>query len=262
MYRDRQIIYVNSRNKQEGSTHEDFSISLDIDLSKHYDRVCMLSASIPKSFYIVQSNDYFILDEGGLQANITISAGNYTRNSLASSLQTALNTASPNNYSYTVNYRQIQTSYDDGKFYFTTDGIDCSFIFNTTMYEVLGFEPNETYNFSAGTLTSSNVVNLQKENVIYIKSDIVDEQDGILQHVYGNSNASYSHIIFENSHVLETSKKFRGRNNNISVYNFMIVNENGVKLQLNGVNWVCVLMLYKSDNINDVWRKYIEYKIN
>jgi hypothetical protein len=69
------------------------------------------SAEIPLSFYNIRSsgidaNNTFIFSEtnGTTTTTATVTAGYYTSTSIITALQTAMNTASPNFYTYTITY--------------------------------------------------------------------------------------------------------------------------------------------------------------
>ena len=64
------IYYVNTLNRASG-TPENFTFTFQIPQSEQYDRVVVLNASIPSSFYLVQSGfNTFTLQEDAVQATI------------------------------------------------------------------------------------------------------------------------------------------------------------------------------------------------
>ena len=66
------IYYINTLNKLEGA-NENFSYTLGIPEHQLYNRVVVLSASVPNSFYLIQDDfNTFILSENGTDTVITI----------------------------------------------------------------------------------------------------------------------------------------------------------------------------------------------
>ena len=85
-YSEHQIFYINSNNRSSG-TNENFSYILDIDRNFNYDRVLLLDATIPKSFYNVQTGfNTFTISEDNITRSITLPIGNYNRNSFANDI--------------------------------------------------------------------------------------------------------------------------------------------------------------------------------
>ena len=112
------IYYVNSANRLSGND-SDFLYQILQPPNTHYDRCVVLQTSIPKSYYIVQTNEYFDLQESSLTVNIIVPIGNYTRKSFSTVLQSLLNTNSPNGYTYAITYPTGATSADTGLYTFT-----------------------------------------------------------------------------------------------------------------------------------------------
>lgn len=260
---DKQDFYINSRNRVNG-TSSDFSYILEIDKTKDFDHVCVISASIPKSYYVVRTNqDYFYLIEDGDEVKIIMNAGNYTRKSFQVQLQSKLNQLSPNGYTYTITYQNINQTEDDGKYNYSVTnnaGVQPQFRFEKYLYEQMGFEINTTNNFVDDTIRSVNVVNLNLESTLFIKSNICQNEGmAILQDIYTVQDVNYSYITFVNTICEETSKRFIG--NNANVYSFKLTNEDNDEIDLNGLNLNMKIMLYKKNKIHDLTEKYIKYKV-
>src|SRR2546423_12123643 len=113
--------YVNSRNRISG-TDSDFSYYFDMPKDSKYNKVCLLQASIPKSYYMVQAGEHFTLQEGKLTAQITVTPANYSRKSFAAVLQSSLTTNSPNGWSYVITYTNTSTIGGTGKYTYTVSG--------------------------------------------------------------------------------------------------------------------------------------------
>lgn len=261
-FTNKQIFYVNSANKLSGS-HSNFSFYLNIDPNDDFDRVVVLSASIPKSYYLIDSlHKSFSLKENSSTVIINFDEGNYTRNSLAIKLQSLLNSNSPNSFNYAVSYKNINTFQDNGKYTINVTGngsVQPEFIFGDKMYEQLGFDKNSTNQFSSNSLTSTNVINLTNETTLFIRSDICQNNEGnnILQEIYTSGDASYAMSIFTNSIPYEYSKKLTTSKSN--VYNFYITDENGLHINTNGININFTLMIFKKNDIDNMIKGAIKY---
>ena len=258
----KQIFYVNSSLRLTGNDSS-FSYYFKIDPNADFNRVVMLQCSIPKSFYLVpQGYNQFTLQEGTSSVTINFPIGNYTRASLANTLNTILSSNSPNGYTYKVTYPNTGTSVDLGLYTFTVSGngsTQPSFIFTTSMYQQLGFATNTTNTFSANTLTSTNVANLSTETTLFIHSDMCQNSEGddVLQEIYSSGDASFSFINFQNLTPKEYGKVLSTNTSN--VFKFWLTDEYGVTLNLNGVNMNFTIMIYKSNNIDNLLKGAIKY---
>ena len=249
MLLQKRIFYVNSRNRLTG-TDSDFSYKLDmIDLKS--DRVVLLACNIPKSYYLIQDGENtFTLQEGVSTATITITPANYSRTQLKNVLQTALNTSSPTSYTYAISV-PLTTIGETGLYTFSVSGnggVQPSFIFtDNNIFEVLGFDINSTNNFSADALVSTNVIKLQKEDTIFIHSDIcTNGDDNILQEIYATSSSTFGNIVYHTPDSNAYSKILTSNNNNI--FHFWLSNEDNEAINLNGQNWSFTLMVFKEDD--------------
>jgi hypothetical protein len=177
-------------------------------------------------------------------------------------LQTLLNDNSPNLYQYTISYENISNTQDTGKLTFSVSGNSGNqpqFSFVDGMYEQLGFESNTTYNFNSDSLTSVNIINLNPEATLFIRSNICqNSQDNILQNIITPLNSSFSYIVFENKCPKEYSKIFNVNGSN--VFEFTITNEAGEIIDFNGLNVVFTLMLYKRDRTSELHSDFIKMK--
>jgi len=261
-YTKKQIFYINSSRRING-TNSSFSYHIKVDMNEDFDRVVVLAASIPKSYFLIDSShNRFTLQEGTDQISIIFPPGNYTRNSIASTCQTLLNEASPNGFTYSVTFKNINSSVDDGKFTFSVSGngsVQPDFFFSNQMYEQLGFNSSSINSFSENTLVSTNVINLVKETTVFIHSDICQntEGDNVLQEIYTVGDSSFTMVNFENKNPMEYSKKLvPGKAN---VYHFWLTNENGEVLDTNGVNINLTIMIYQSNDNDHLIKGAIKY---
>lgn len=240
-------IYIDTRNRLTGTT-SDFTYSLNIPQSR-YTHCVLLSATIPKSYYSITSTDTFILEETSGTATISITAGNYSRTSLATTIKNALNLASPGGYTYDITFPKIGTTVDNGHYTFTVTlntGDQPYFRFTSTnseIYEKLGFNNGESYQFSSDSLESVNVIKIQAEDTLFLRSDLVQNRnDAVLQEIFTSSTASYGSIVWYNPFPTEYTKIIGINSSN--VYRFYLTNESGKIIDLNGVNAQYTLKLF------------------
>ena len=180
------VINFNSKDRIQGSNSSFLSEPVDLG-NNQFDSVCLVQASLPKSFYNMPSGfNTFTLRENATSVTVTIPVGSYTRINLQSVLASVLTTASPNGRTYTVSY-PASTVADTFHYTFTVNSsvIAVQFIFTSTSpNRQLGFEVG-TYTFTpaigSSSLESVNSLNLSYILRAFIKTNLVlDATDGIL----------------------------------------------------------------------------------
>ena len=259
-FNENQRFTINSRNRIEG-TNSNFTFSLDIDPNVIYDRVVLLDASIPKSYYTVQDGfNTFSLQEGTPTRTITMPPGNYTRISFANELTTALNSGGVG-WTYTITYQNIGITVDSGHYFFAVSGnssVQPSFIFTNSLYEQMGFDINSTNNFVGNALESSNVINMNPEQTLFIKSDICQNRNtNTLDDIITSTSSSFSQINYVNLQPQETAKIYNGNGKN--VFQFILVNEDDIEMDLQGQNMILSIMVFKSNDINKMLKNFLKY---
>ena len=257
---DKQLFYIDSNDRLSG-TNTDFTYQLDI--LGDFDYAVVLQASIPKSYYLVQSNrNTFILDEDGNQTTVTIPIGTYSRSSFRAQLTTSLNSASFHGWTYAVSIPNTSITSDTGKYTITVSGnggIQPSFIIGDYLFEQLGFNSNTTVTFVSDTIQSTNVVKFQLEDTVYIHSDIVaSQQDNVLQEMFAIASPDYGNILWVCPDVEAYSKRLVSSS---SIARFWITDENDEPLDLNGQNAVFTLMLFKKENVYSLLRNFIKLEL-
>ena len=259
-FADRQfLIHIDSHQRLSG-THQDglYKINIENGTIQDYDRVVLLSATVPKSYYAIEEGfNSFVLDENGATATITIPPGTYSANQFKDILPPLLNTASPNGWTYTMTFSQTTA-----KFTWTVTGnggVQPSFITSNNVVEQLGFvrtlTPTAQY-FSGDTLTSTTVIDMSPENNIFIRSEIClggDNNSDILQDLQGSGVPPFGQINYQCTELEGYSK---GLNKSSDVFRFYITNEDDEGLgrrilQLNDKNWTATLLLYKRTTFFD-----------
>lgn len=234
---------VNSANRISGSP-SNFQYLFDIDPSIDFTHVCLISVSIPKTFYGVPSDSFFILTEGGTSINIVPPAGNYSRNSFALVVTELLNTNSPNGWVYNITFPNINRGCDNGHYTFSVEGNagnQPSFTINESLDKQMGFYVGE-HPFVGDTLESENVCNLNPENVLVLHSSMVNERNGHLKAIMSSGTNSFDYIIYHANQIHENSKKMvRSKNN---VYTFTLTDSNNQLIELNGSEIVFTIIIF------------------
>lgn len=246
-YLNKQIVYIDSHNKQSGETYSDFTQVINLD--KEVDQVCVLRAVIKKSYYLVQSGqNTFTLQEGSSTATITVPEGNYSASSFRLVLTGLLNGATMNGWTYSIALPNPATEASTGKYTFSCSGGNPSFIFTTYMYEQCGFEMNSTNTFTSNTLTSTTLVNFQLKDTLRIHSNIVtDSNTDILQEVTASSNSDFSSIRYECLDIQANSKPFNIKTN---TFRFRVLDEDERVVNLSS-NILLTLLFYRKNTVVD-----------
>jgi len=266
---------VNSKNRSSGS-NDNFYITLDIpnDFKKNLNAVSISQLCVPKSFYFIQDNfNNFhlyeeVIESGNKQLiNIIIPPGNYSKKQLYVKMSNLMTLNSLNNVVYTLT--DETTEFDTGKLkIITTNNNINKYItyFNNDLYECFGFEKNKEYGPFTEYIISPNVINLNRENNLYIKSNCVNNDNNdllsgsnVLSVLFCAANKDFSYII-QNYPILDNMKKFRYEN----FINFYITNEDNESIYLNGVDWSFVIHFFTytpNKILFDKINNYINYNL-
>lgn len=250
-----QIVYINSHNREDlSSSHSNFQYKINLKVNNQYDRVVVTSCSIPKSWYLIREPyNTFTLTENGIDYLITVPIGNYTKTNFKLQVQTLLNDSNALG-TYVISYILNPNL---GKFLYSVTGQtgQPSFTFNNhAIYEQMGFNKSSTNTFIGDTITSTNVINLQAEQSIFIKSNMVPN-DNILQEIFQNQG-DFSMINWNNSHPEFNSKVLVHKDDN--VFNIQLCDEDGDILEVNGLNINIVLCFYKRNDTSEIHKKSIK----
>lgn len=258
------IINFNSKDRVSGS-NSNFQ-SLPVDLGNNaFDTVCLVQASIPKSFYNIPSGyNTFTLQENAASVTVTIPAGTYTRINLQSNLATLLTSLSPNALTYTISY-PTSTSRDTYHYTFSVNSsvIVCKFILTEfSPFRQLGFEPSTTYTFTpaigSSSLESVNAINLSYILRAFIKSNLVsDATDSILEELLNfgsfpsNSVMSYQQFNFDMN-----SRAYNPTNKNS--WNFTIQDSYARQIDLNGIPWAFSVVFYQRNKTHELQKTELQ----
>lgn len=259
---NQQKIIVDSSQRASGS-NSNFEIILPLDTTKEYDSICLLQASIPKSYYLIPDGyNTFTLQEGAQTATVTITPGNYNISSFMTVLSASMISASPLGATYAISYPNVNSAADTGKITITTNNAVATSIIFGDSYGLniqMGFERNSTNTFTAQSLTSANVVNLQPNKVLYICCDaIADKSNNVIQEIFNTYTPTMSAITFQTTDIAAWTKDYTAKNTN--KFNFYVLNEYNQIIDFNGLSWVCTLLFYKRSRIMKKMETYIKYK--
>lgn len=257
------IINLNSKDRVAGINNSFISQPVDLGVNK-YDTVCLVSASIPKSYYNFPSGyNTFTLTEVTART-ITVPPGNYNKNSLVTALNTLFNTGAPVGWVYTIIYGSL-TGVDNFKFTFSVTGNSgtqpyLSFQNETSPFLQLGFEENSINNFTSDTLVSTNAINLQYVLRMFIKTNLVEEAtDSILEEILNVGQYPFQSLIYyEQIDFDMNSRKFNSSGSNS--WQFNLVDSYNRPVDLNGISWSFSLVFYQRNDTHEIHRTDLEIK--
>jgi len=262
------VEYINSALRSNG-TNESFTWTITMSQDEVYDKVVVLFANIPISYYLVSSgSNVFQLQELTTVVNITVPPGDYSSNSFINVVLPLINSASPNHWTYTMSINNSFTSAQNGLYTWTVSGNSSnqpSFIFPTGNYlfDQFGFSAGSTNVFVGNTLTSVNVLNFVPETSIYCYSNLIETRDNnttnILQEFYGQNNVNFSNLVYQCTSLEGYSKTINNAHRNS--FTMTLLDEYGNLMNLNGRPWFVTLLFYKSNNIYDIIKTFLKYAI-
>jgi len=255
-----QIIYVDSDEALSG-TPGDFTYQ--ILLNDRYDRVMVIDANIPKSFYLVSNSaNTFITVENSVSRLLTIPIGNYTAATTSSSSNVSfivqalsvLNTGSALVYSASV------SAYTNNITFTATGGTWNQLIFPSSsgLYRQFGFAYNSTNTPVANVLAARSPPVMQLSNVVFIRSnlqecDVQQVSGGILQSISCVNNPNLSSIVYQAA----LDPKYLGKkfSNQQRIYRFWITDADGYSLDLNGCPVNFSLLFFNHDDSTTVLKQ-------
>lgn len=245
-------VYIDSENRDSNSASpSNFKYTINLPRNNNFKKVAVLQCEFPKSYYMLDTSntpslDFTVTyDPAGTPVVFACSiTGNrvYTADQLATELQTQLNADNGTGDVYTVTFSDTT-----GKFTFTNDTGDFNFVFtsaggDTSLAKYLGFDLGTTYTSIGFSLTSANVVNLQRYNSLYLRSNIVDEgrNGNVLQEMFMRNIADFDLLSINNAHALNWKKCVQMDD---QTYDFVITDKDNKAVELNGGH-VCLSLLF------------------
>lgn len=250
------IYYINSARRESG-TNSRFNYKIQIPENSGFDRVCVLQASIPISFYLVQDGfNTFSLTENFIIRTVTVPVGNYNVQNFITTVLALLNTGT---FVYTM-----AVSVMTGKFTYSVSGNSGSqpiFTFTSHLYQQFGFTENSVNTFVGDTMISTNVVNFIPEGTIFIHSNIVNEYTDVLQEIYSNNTVPFSNVIYQMTTDIDTYSKQLSTDRS-NTFSFVIMNEDDQELDMNGQNLLLTLLLYKKNDLTWHFKKFAKWVVD
>ena len=244
---------VDSSDRVSGSTNN-FIINIPMPNDNEYNRIILNSAIIPKSFYLIRDGyNTFILKEGINLWTVSIPIGNYTLTEFTTQIQALLDDHTFIQFTYVMTFSKRL-----GKFTWTisnNSGVQPSFIFTTNVFEPMGFDKNTTNTASSNVLTSTNIINLNPNEMIYVCSDLVNNSENqILEAIPMSNIPDYSYQYYQNTST-HTIKELT--NNRNQTFTFQIKDSFHRLLDLNGKNIVFTICCHKEHNTDELIRENI-----
>jgi hypothetical protein len=257
------VISFNSKDRIAGTNSNFVSSPVDIGINK-YDSVCLVSASIPKSFYNMPSGyNTFTVTEITSRI-ITVPIGNYNKNNLITTLASLLNSGAPVDWVYTVTYSP-NTGPDTFKITFSVSGNGVTqpiFTFQSTTspFRQLGFDENSINTFTTNTLISTNAINLSYILRAFIKSNICrNAQDNVLEELLNiGSFPSLSVMYYQQFNFDMNTREYNTDNTNS--WSFTLVDSFDQIIDLNGIPWAFSLVFYQRNNTHELHKNDLQIK--
>jgi hypothetical protein len=271
MIKNSQVVHINSKFRLSG-TDENFTATINLQPMNKFTHVVVMSALIPKSYYVVQdgANQFLIREvyqNETLEYIITIPIGNYSITSFKTVVEGLF---LAQGIDYVVTYANSKFEAVTGKLKFThisTGNHQAYFVFyDNDLCNIFGFDRNSVNEFVDiegidYVLYSKNVVNFQQEPSLFIHSDVCyTYNNDVLLEIYTTNNPQLSNVVYENIGELESHSK-RVRNSNNNTYNFKLTNEYGDIIGLNGVNLLLSLLFYEKYEFYDMIKNFINFSM-
>jgi hypothetical protein len=254
------IFRLDSANRLSG-TSGSFEYLIPTLPRIEYTNMCILSCSIPRSFYDIKAPfNTFRLYENTDEVIITLPEGQYNVDNFITTVEDILNANSPNSWNYTITYAlpsEIQT----GKLTFNVSGNSGGFVRfqfgdNTRvisdingLYLQFGFPPNYTTDAFSSSISSVNSILISPIQQIYLTSSSSTDkaEKGVLLGILNVGDVSQGdYIPFINQGSVEPfSRPFSLLNGN--VISFSILDKFDRVIDLEGLDWTAQVLLYQKN---------------
>ena len=242
------IEYIDSDFASSGTSS---NFSYQIIIPHNYNRCCVLSANIPKSFYLVDAPyNTFDLTVNGISQSYTFPIGNYSQITFFSQFLTLVNTGG-------VVFTYQISSLTNMVTITATGGTFNSISFSnlSSLYRQFGFSFNSTNNATANSLITSKIGIFQLSNVVFLRSDLIVNETslvntGILQSISSANNP----VLTSLSYQCTIDPRIIGKaiNPDKRVYNFFITDMDGFQLDLHGASVNFEILFYIDHNIDEM----------
>lgn len=254
LIREKRIVSLNSNNATRYLNGEylsdivfDFQNILSPSDDISYVEVGVGNAEIPATFYNIDvTNNVLNYRIDATNFIMTVPPGNYNYNSLVTQMTTLL-TANGHTFTFSLNRNSNILTMT-----LTAGGTTWNRIsLGSTIYYILGFDPDTIYNIVGNTITFPRLFNLlgQKKLKIYSSNISVDSFDSVntatnnLLCTISVNQPGFNLIIYSNIDGLYSHM----RNHYLSTVDIQIKDELGNLINFNGINWTMTLniILYR-----------------
>lgn len=249
-------VLIDSRQRTNASDltsrTDAFEVINKLPLDNQFDKISLSECEIPKSWYMLDSATTFSLYEtvGTQTTTVSITGGkNYTAAELATELASALTTASAtgsNSFTYTCTFSSAT-----GKFTYGHGGtgeFTLQLASSPLLAKYMGVYADDSSNVSASqSFVSPNIVNLQRYNILFIKSSLVENAgNDIIARVYPGDVAALDTLHYTSPDPALMSVGLAQHMSNQS--GFCLQDENNAAVDLNGVDWRMTLIAFKDSD--------------
>lgn len=250
------VFSINSADKLDSNSRSDaFNVRTEMPYRNEMDKVTLIEADVPKSYYMLDSDETFTLAEatGTVDTTVTISGGrNYSATQLATEIAAKLTAASAtgaNTFTYTC-------TFDDttGKFTITASSGEFTLELanDALLAKYFGMVADDSSNVSSSSvLVSSNIVNLQRYDVIHIRSSMINNNnDDTMARIYP-SDVAY----LDKMHYVANDPKLMsgGLNDNIgNESGFCVTDKDRNAINFNGVDVQFTVVAFKDSDKTDI----------
>lgn len=225
------VFSIDSSQRSNGSV-SNFDIAINMPHSNAFNKAAVIVCELPKSFYHLDStNNTFLYNA----STVTITANQfYTATSFAAAVQAALVTVSgvAMTCTYSSTTGRMTITHPTTLFTITASGVIAKY---------LGLVSAAVNTSSALSVISTNIVNMQRYDVIYIRaSGLQNNNDNVLLEIYPGLSTDLSVIQYSN--ISSDIHNVTVEQNNMNVMHFSVQDKDGKDIEFNGVNWR--MMLY------------------
>lgn len=246
------VINSQDRDNFAATTASNFRIQLINPINQKIVSYALKSATIPKTTYNIAAgrNTFQITDSGGL-ITITIPPGNYGLTTYLTTIQNALNAASPDIYTVVIDPITAKITITSGFAGFVLNP-NATLTLGGIPYQ-LGFDPAVAYPSIAGVLVAPGVVDIVGIKNAYIRINQLPQYMRNTTNNFMNFkidwDGCFGNIIYfaDNNKYHQYFNVFQGAITNLRNLDITLMDEYGLDLDLNGSDWSFVLQLITQD---------------
>ncbi len=253
------IVSFTSRSRIAGTNSDFYSSPINL-INNRYTQVCLLQASIPRSFFNVPLGaNTFILIEGINSTTITVPAASYNVYNLATTLSDIMTTNSSSGFIYTVSYA-APCEPDTFRYTFTVTGnggVQPQLIFNDqeSMNRQLGFDNDTIVSFVGDTLMSTNSVNLSYITRAFIKSDVVSNTlNSVLEEILNYGDFPMKSLCFFQQFSIDLNARTLN-SNGANSFRFSLVDSFDRLIDLNNIPWSFSLVFFERQDLQEIQKQ-------